>query len=143
MPQLKALFASDGGGIPYKDTIISPGNSNYTLYQQSLEKLKDLDVEYACADHYGYIIGDEAKNFIRRSIRLAKERRALVEAIYRRTRDVNDTAQEMVDAFYRENPEYILAPEILLGVTRQLVRHIAQAMEDGSDSGVGTTPGDE
>ncbi|NVM24711.1 MAG: MBL fold metallo-hydrolase [Desulfobacterales bacterium] len=42
VPQLKALLASDGGGIPCKETIIASGNSNFTTYQQSLEKLKDL-----------------------------------------------------------------------------------------------------
>jgi hypothetical protein len=48
----------------------------------------------------------------------------------------------MVDAFYRENPEYILAPEILLGVYRQLVRHIALAMEDSPFPGEGATIND-
>jgi len=132
VPQLKALFASDGGGIPYKETIIASGNSNFTTYQQSLEKLKDLDVEYACADHYGYIAGDEARDFIQHSIKVARERRALVEETYLRTGDIQTTAQEMVMAFCRENPDYMMAPEILEGVYRQMVRHIASAMEDRS-----------
>ena len=132
VPRLKALFASDAGGIPYKETIIAPGNSNFTAYQQSLERLKDLDVEYACADHYGYIGGDEARVFIRRSIQLARERRALVEQIYRRTGDIQGTAREMVIAFCKENPDYMMDPEILEGVYGQMARHIVSAMEDGS-----------
>jgi glyoxylase-like metal-dependent hydrolase (beta-lactamase superfamily II) len=132
VPELKAIFASDGGGIPYKQSIIAPGNSNFTMYQASLEKLKDLEVEYACADHYGYIAGDEATVFIKKSIKSAQERRSLIEESYRRTKNIDTTAKEMVDDFYRENPEYILAPEILLGVYRQLVRHIAHAMENSS-----------
>ncbi len=132
VPRLKALFASDAGGIPYKETIIAPGNSNFTMYQESLEKLKDLDVEYACADHYGYIAGDEARGFIQRSIQLARERRALVEEIYRRTGDIQRTAREMVIAFCKENPDYMMDPEILEGVYCQMVRHIVSAMEDRS-----------
>jgi len=132
VPRLKALFASDAGGIPYKETIIAPGNSNFTAYQQSLERLKDLDVEYACADHYGYIGGDEARVFIRRSIQLARERRALVEEIYRRTGDIQGTAREMIIAFCKENPDYMMDPEILEGVYGQMARHIVSAMEDGS-----------
>ncbi|MFH1242853.1 MAG: MBL fold metallo-hydrolase [Pseudomonadota bacterium] len=128
LPELKALFASDAGGIPYRDTIIASGNSNYTDFQQSLEKLKDLDVEYACADHYGYLTGTEARNFIHDTIREAEERRKSIEKIYRRTRDVDATVQEMVEAFYKENPDYLLTPEISRGVYRQIVRHIASSM---------------
>jgi len=130
VPQLKALFASDGGGIPYKETIIASGNSNFTAYQQSLEKLKGLDVQYACADHYGYIAGDEARDFIQHSIKLAKQRRSLVEEIYLRTGDIQTTARKLVIAFCKENPDYMMAPEILEGVYRQMVRHIANAIKD-------------
>ena len=44
-PQLKALFASDAGGIPFKMMILTSGNSHYTNYQLSLEKIKDFDVD--------------------------------------------------------------------------------------------------
>ena len=73
VPRIKALFPSDGGGIPYKQTIISSGNSNYTKYQQSLEKLKDLEVTYLCADHFGYMKGEEAGRFISSAIECAKK----------------------------------------------------------------------
>jgi glyoxylase-like metal-dependent hydrolase (beta-lactamase superfamily II) len=129
IPQLRALFASDAGGIPYKDTIIPSGNSNYTTFQQSLEKLKDLHVDYACADHYGTITGDEAPDFIRSALASARERRETIEAIYRRTGDLEKTVQEMVDEFYRQNPNYFLTPEITQGVYRQMTRHIVGAME--------------
>jgi glyoxylase-like metal-dependent hydrolase (beta-lactamase superfamily II) len=129
VPELKALFPTDGGGIPFDNTIISSGNSNYTKYQQSLERLKDLEVDYYCADHYGYITGDEAREFISKSIRMAKENRSRIEAIYRSTRDVDAAAQELTSSFYKENPGYFLSPEIFLDVHRQMVRHIATVME--------------
>jgi len=129
VPQLKALFPSDGGGIPYKQTIVTSGNSNFTKFQQSLEKLKGLEVEYLCADHYGYVTGNEAMNFISRAIESAKEHRSKMEDVYRRTRDVNAAAKEMTSFFYAENPEYFLSPEIFEGVYCQMVRHIANAME--------------
>ncbi len=62
VPELKALFPTDGGGIPFDKTIVSSGNSNYTQYQQSLERLKDLEVDYYCADHYGYVTGRRPGN---------------------------------------------------------------------------------
>ena len=61
VPQLKALFPSDGGGIPYKGTIIASANSNFTLYLESLKKMEKLQIDYFCADHFGYVSGNEAK----------------------------------------------------------------------------------
>lgn len=129
IPQLKALFPSDGGGIPYKDIIIPSGNSNYTQCQQSLEKLKGLEVRYLCADHFGYVTGEEALNFISRSIQASKEFRTGVEEDYSRTRDVNTLAREITETFYAENPDYFLSPEIFEGVYRQVIKHIAGAVE--------------
>jgi len=129
VPQLKALFPSDGGGIPFKNTIIASGNSNYTQFQESLEKLKDFDVEYVCADHYGYITGEEAGKFIPRSIEMAKEQRARIEKVYRSTKDIDQSARALVASIYDENPDYFLSPEITYEVYRQMVRHIASAIE--------------
>ena len=72
VPALKALFPTDGGGIPFDQTIITSGNSNFTKYQQNLERLKTLDVEHYCADHYGYVTGEEAREFIPRTIEIAR-----------------------------------------------------------------------
>ena len=128
-PQLKALFPSDSGGIPYKGTIIPSGNSNYTQFQESLEKLNDLKPDYLCADHYGYCTAEDARNFISRSINVAREHRSRIEETYRRTGNVDATAQEMTTSFYAENPDYFLPREIFEAVYRQMVRHIAKGLE--------------
>jgi glyoxylase-like metal-dependent hydrolase (beta-lactamase superfamily II) len=135
VPRFKALFASDAGGIPFKETIITSGNSNFTLYQRSLEKLKDLDVAYLCADHYGYLTGKEAKGFTRRSISEAKKKRVLIEEVYQRTDEIDATTKELVHAFFQENPDYFLSPEIFEGVYRQMVRHIAGALDSSREDG--------
>lgn len=129
VPKLKALFPTDGGGIPFDDTIVTSGNSNFTLYQKSLERLKDLEVEAYCADHYGYVIGEEARTFIPLTIEMAKRKRAEMEEAYRSTRDVDAAAKKLIASFYEENPDYFLSPEIYFEVHRQMVRHIATAME--------------
>lgn len=125
VPQLKALFASDAGGIPYKETILTYGNSNFTMYQQSLEKIKDLDAEYVCADHYGCVVGAEAKDFTRATAVKAREYRALLEKTYRRTGDIQTAARELASAFQREHPDNILTREISEEVIKQMIQHIA------------------
>ena len=130
VPELKALFPSDGAGIPFGNTIFATGNSNFTQYQASLERIKDLEVEYLFADHYGYIRGNEARNFIKQSIEYAKEYRALLEDKYRQTGDIDVTAREITDEFISTYKEYFLTPDIMRGVNRQILRHIAGAMQD-------------
>jgi len=127
VPELKVLFPSDGGGIPFKDTIIPSGNSNYTQFQEGLERLKGLDVEYLCADHYGYVTGEEAKEFISRTIEMAKNQRALIEKTYNRNQDIDQTARELTSLYLRKYPDYFLSREIMEGVYGQMVRHIAKA----------------
>jgi glyoxylase-like metal-dependent hydrolase (beta-lactamase superfamily II) len=129
VPEFKALFPTDGGGIPFDETIVTSGNSNYTKYQQSLERLQGLEVEYYCADHYGYVTGEEAREFIPKTIEMARQQRARIEEAYRSTKDVELAAQRLISSFYNENPYYFLSPEIFLEVYRQMVRHIASVME--------------
>ncbi len=129
-PKIKALFASDAGGIPLKDTIIISANSNFTKYQHSLDKLAPLDVEYVCADHFGYVYGEEAKVFIARAIEMAASERSRMEEVYGRTRDLGAAAKEISGDFFAKNPDYFMDPEIYLGVCRQMMRHIAKCMEE-------------
>ncbi|MBW2031166.1 MAG: MBL fold metallo-hydrolase [Deltaproteobacteria bacterium] len=133
-PALKALFPSDSGGIPFDHIIVTSGNSNFTKYQESLERLKTLEVRYYCADHYGYVTGDEAATFISRSIECAREHRDLMEKTYLRTQDIDKAVDELMPAFYRDNPDYFLSPDIFRGVYRQMIKHIAQALEDKNPS---------
>lgn len=127
-PAMKALFASDAVGIPYKETAFPSGNSNYTTFQESLERLKPLPVDFLCADHYGYITGDEAASYLDLSIEEARRMRSEMEDIYRRQGDIDAAARAVTAAFYEKNPDYFISSDILEGVFKQMVKHIAQTM---------------
>ncbi|MDY0043451.1 MAG: MBL fold metallo-hydrolase [Syntrophales bacterium] len=124
-PELKALFPSDSGGIPFKDAIIPSGNANYSMYQESLAKLNALEVHYFCADHCGYVTGDEARQFIKRTITAAQDFRNLVERVYRRTGSLEKTVKRLVSLAAAARPDYFLPSSILESVYREMVRHIA------------------
>lgn len=130
VPEMKALFPSDAGGIPYKDTIFPTGNSNFTMFQQSLERMTKLEVEYLGADHYGYLVGEEARTFIADTAQVAARLRKLIETVYARKKDIDTTVTMLINEHYRQNPDYFLSPEILTGVYRQMVRHISAAMNN-------------
>lgn len=127
-PEIQALFPSDGGGIPYADRIVASGNSNYTHYQNSLKKLQSLDVKILCADHYGYVTGTDAANYIAGSIAEAADMRSQIETIYFRTNSMEETVKEIIEGIYSNYPDFLLPPEIYTGVCRQMVRHIVGAM---------------
>lgn len=129
VPSRGAIFASDGGGIPFKDTIIASGNSNYTQFQKNLERLRELPIRYVCADHYGYVCGEEATKFMEKAVEMARKRRELMAEVFMRTKDIDQAAKELTQKFYEENPDYLLTPEIFEGVFRQMVRHVASQMD--------------
>lgn len=128
VPACKALFPSDGGGIPYGDRIIASGNSNYTLFQKNLEKLNKLPVDLIGADHGGYMTGEDARRFIGRTIEAARDFRFLMERVYRRTGSVESTVEHLVDLAVASSPDFYLPYRILRGIYGQMVRHVASHM---------------
>ncbi|MFA5182707.1 MAG: MBL fold metallo-hydrolase [Syntrophales bacterium] len=128
IPSLKTLLPSDAGGIPIDDDIFPSGNSNYTQFQQSLEKMKDLEVDYYCADHYGYITGEEARNYTRQTIEAASQLRTQIEGIYKESRDIESSAKVLTEELFRRHPDYFISREIIAGVFGQMVKHIAKSL---------------
>jgi 2-aminobenzoylacetyl-CoA thioesterase len=126
VPKLAALFPSDGGGIPYKNTIMASANSNFSQYMESLKKLQPLRVEHLCADHFGYVYGDEALSYLADSIEVAQQEYVKLIEIYRKTGNIESAAREVADSFVDENPFYFLTPEISLGVWRQRMKDISR-----------------
>jgi glyoxylase-like metal-dependent hydrolase (beta-lactamase superfamily II) len=126
-PNIKAMFASDAAGIPYKDTIFPSMNTNVMQYLESLEKLKPLAVSYLCADHYGYITGEEAGKFIDLSLEAGHKWKADLENYYQKYQgDIDAAGKAVTEFFYREMPDYFIAPDILEGVFKQMLKFIGK-----------------
>lgn len=125
--QIQALFPSDGGGIPWKDKIVPAPNSNFTQYAESLKKLQSLHVKYICADHFGYIYGEEAESYLNNSLQTAYDEYQKMEKVYAETGDVNLAAKKVASLFIADNPDYLLTQEIYEGVCRQMMKQIARA----------------
>ncbi|NPU82934.1 MAG: MBL fold metallo-hydrolase [Syntrophaceae bacterium] len=121
----KALFASDGGGIPFKDFSIPLGNSDFTRFEESLEKLRGLEVERLCADHYGFVTGPEAAGFIGQTLDEARSLRRVMEEALERYGGVEDAARVLTADLYGRHPDYFMSPEITEGIFRQMIRHVA------------------
>jgi len=131
MPSEKALFASDAGGIPFGDDVFAAGNSNFTKYQETLERFNEYDVDIHLAEHYGAFTGEDAKNFMPKSIAAAKEMRKLLEESYARTRDVEESTRELTDLIMKRAPDYFLPKEVMAMVIGQMMKYIAKTQAGG------------
>ncbi|MCX7816160.1 MAG: MBL fold metallo-hydrolase [Syntrophales bacterium] len=126
-PNIKALFASDGGGIPFRDTTFPSANTNFDEYAASLERLLPLRVDYLCADHYGYITGEEAQNFIAFTLSETKKLRTYMEDVLKQTGgDLERATRLVADDFYEKMPGYFITGEILEGVFKQMLKYLSK-----------------
>ena len=127
IPEEKALFASDAGGIPFGDKIFTAANSNFDRYQQSLQKMAAKDVDIYLAEHYGALAGEKGRRFIRNAITAAAETRQALEAVYNETNDVAKTTEIITDGIMADAPIGFLPREVVAIVAGQMVNFIAKS----------------
>jgi len=129
-PDTGLLFASDAIGIPFSDKLFPSMNTNIDQFLNSLEKLRPLRVNVFCADHYGYITGDEAETIVSETIKEALRWKAqLYETFRRNAFDIDSAASEITSSLYEKMPGYFIAPEIIEGVFKQMFKYIAKTSE--------------
>jgi glyoxylase-like metal-dependent hydrolase (beta-lactamase superfamily II) len=125
VPQLKALFPSDATAIPYRDEYVIAAGSSFAQYRQSLDKLSGLYIETLCADHYGYILGDEAKHYIAGSKAATDQMIDRLLLAIRQESSVEQAARQLVKSHFDLRPDYFVDPVILFGTyTRMLKQFI-------------------
>lgn len=135
IPEEKALFASDAGGIPFGDQIFTAANANFDLYQQSLEKMAVKDIDIYLAEHYGALSGKEGRQFLGKSIRAAAATRRDLEAILAETGDVAKTTEVITDGIMADAPIGFLPREVVAIVAGQMVNFIAKSKSSAGRTG--------
>ena len=128
IPEEKALFASDAGGVPFGDKIFTAANSNFDLYQASLSKMATRDVAIHLAEHYGARSGEEGRRFLQDAMAAAAETRQILETTYAETGDEARTAAIITDRIMAEAPVDFLPREVVTLVAGQMVHYIAKTM---------------
>jgi 2-aminobenzoylacetyl-CoA thioesterase len=127
IPEEKALFASDAGGIPFGEKIFTAANANFDLYQQSLQKMAAKDVAIHLAEHYGALSGTEGRQFLGKAITAAAETRQVLETAYDETGDVAKTTEIITDGIMADAPKGFLPREVVAIVAGQMVNFIAKS----------------
>lgn len=126
MPQEKALFASDSTGIPFGRDVFTAANSNFDLYQQSLKRMSELDVQIHLAEHFGARTAKDAQEFMQRSLQSAQETRQILEASYQRTQDVQQSTEQITKDLAQKMPQDFLPSEVISMVVEQMLKYIAK-----------------
>jgi len=125
VPEIKAMFTSDSGGIPCGDEIFTVANSNFDLYIESLGKIAAYDMEAVLAAHYGGVTGPDVPGFMTASMNSALETRKRLEASWARTRDVARSTEEMTHFVMKTMPDNYFAREVISMVIGQMIKYIA------------------
>jgi glyoxylase-like metal-dependent hydrolase (beta-lactamase superfamily II) len=126
VPQEKAMFASDAGGIPVGDRIFTVANANFDQYLESLQKMARYDIDVYTAEHYGARTGDDAGRYLTQSMAAANELRRMMEVSLTRTKDVEKSIMEMTDLFMTWIPEGFMPREVIAVVAGQMVKNVAK-----------------
>ncbi|PLX53713.1 MAG: hypothetical protein C0611_03800 [Desulfobacteraceae bacterium] len=125
VPQEKAMFASDAGGIPIGDRIFTAANSNFDKYQESLQKMARHEIEIYLTEHFWARTGSDGRHFLQKSMDAAMETRSILEASYAKTKDIKKSTKEITDTVMEWVPEGFMPKEIITMVIGQMIRFVA------------------
>jgi glyoxylase-like metal-dependent hydrolase (beta-lactamase superfamily II) len=130
IPRERALFVSDAVGVRHGDFYMPTGNSNYDLYQRSLERLTGYDVDIVLTGHYGGAVGKEAHALLVDSVEDSRKARTVIEASYERTRDIEKSTEDLVDFYMKKAPRTFLSKDVFTIIIGQTLRNIAKRLGD-------------
>ncbi len=125
-PNIKALFASDAGGIPMGEDVFTAANSNFDKYIESLEKMSKLDVKVHLAEHFGAMTENDAQEFMKKSLKSAKSTRKLLEQVYKENKDIKTATEKVTNMLEKKLDKDFLPKEVISIVVGQMLKYISK-----------------
>ncbi len=127
VPKLKALFPSDAAPPPTDDAdgVFFPGPQyDFGMYKQSLERLASCEIEICAFEHYGAVIGDEARKILQDGLRQTEKFKDLIIELYQRTGDFDQTVKRAAAETMQRNEFDFMDKEVQLTVLTTVIRKI-------------------
>jgi hypothetical protein len=115
--------------IPYQDEYVIAAGSSFEAYQQSLDRLAGLDIEMLCADHYGYITGEEATQYIAQSKSAVSQMIDRLHLALKKEGSVENAAAQLVNLHFKSRPDYFVHPDILLSTYANMLKQFVRSSE--------------
>ena len=124
-PKEYALFPSDSIGSLTEERILPMGSSNYDDFQLSIEKLRKVNAEIVCLEHFGALTPPEGIEFCERAKKEAKDFRKEMIDIYKREADIEISIAKLAKDFDCGLSEVGLLPEDLLkDILKRMVKFV-------------------
>ena len=127
VPELKALFPSDGAPIPVleNDEMCIMANDSLPAYIESMERMSALDVDICAFEHGGVVSGEEGRTYIQRGLDAAGSLRAQLRERLRKGESAEALAREIMHR-YRSRDHFDFIPEnVFLSVIKHMVSSAA------------------
>jgi len=127
LPGEYTLFPSDSMGTLTEERILPMGSSNYSDFQETIDKLTKIGAELICLEHYGALTPPDGKEFCERAKKEAEDFRKEMIDIYKKKEDIELTVKEMTKDFYSGLSKKRFLPEDLLkDILRRMVKFVNQ-----------------
>jgi glyoxylase-like metal-dependent hydrolase (beta-lactamase superfamily II) len=124
-PREYALFPSDSIGSLTEERILPMGSSNYDDFQDSIEKLSNVNAEIVCLEHFGALTPPEGIEFCERVKKEAKGFRKEMIDTFKREGDIELTIEKLAKDFDCGLSKVGLLPEDLLkDILKRMVKFV-------------------
>ncbi len=129
IPALKALFPTDSapcpiGGIEIDKLARPSPQYNYGLYLKSLERLVGYDIEICAFDHYGAVLGEDARQVLVNGMKLCRQYEKHVLDMYQESGDIEKVARQVASEMMAASGFEFSSGELMVPVGRAVVRNI-------------------
>ena len=127
VPKSKALFPSDAAPPPTEDAseFFFPGAQyDFSMYQESLERLAGCEVEICAFEHYGVVIGDQAREVLRGGLRQTDEFKNRIIELYQRTGDFDETVERVAAETLESTKFDFMDVELQTTVLKTVIRKV-------------------
>ena len=126
VPKLQALFPSDSIPIPAGSgdqpvLLVSPQYS-YNMFQQTVKKLADHDVNICAFEHQGVFVGEQAKQVLLDGLRETAKYKDTVIEMYNQLHDIDGITQKLVAESMAIRPSDSLDENALAAVCKTEIR---------------------
>ena len=129
VPKLKALFPADAVPPPTDDSdiVFFPGPQyDFGMYKQSMARLASLEVEIFASEHFGIVIGDEARQILQEGLRQTERFESRIKELYRQTGNFDHTVQKAAAEILQRSELDFMDREIQLTVLSTAIRNILE-----------------
>jgi hypothetical protein len=90
--------------------------------------MSEFDIENHLAEHGGAFTGEDGRDFLKKSMAAAKLTRELIENTLKRTRDVQQTVDEITDQLTKDTSDLFLSRDVLFMVVGQMTRFLSKQL---------------